>query len=129
MDINGWNENKCEYRITGNIGGIGKDIREVFNVKISDEKIEKIKPVIECNFTKDQLNLIVDAIIARNARNAQQIRDMLANPEEKYVSSKSNQGLTKEEEKLLMMLMEGKACSIPNKDELMQQFTEMSETL
>jgi len=125
IDINGWNaDNKCEYRMTGNIGGIGKDIREVYDVKIADTQIEKIQPKIECNFSKEQLNIIVDAVIARNAKNAEYLQEMLKNPNEKYVSSKKST-MTKEEEKLLAMLLEGKACSIPNKDELMNQFSEL----
>ncbi len=43
IDVNGWVDNKCSYYMTGNIGGIGKDIREVFNVKATDETIAAIK--------------------------------------------------------------------------------------
>lgn len=123
LDINGWTDNKCSYKLTGNIGGIGKDIREVFEVKIADEAIAKIQPVIECNFSKDQLNILVDAIIARNEQNMTQISQMLENPEKKYDATKKK--LTPEEEALIKMLAEGNACTIPNMQELMQQFTEL----
>lgn len=66
--MNGWVDNKCSLEMTGKISGIGKDIRDVFEVKISDDAIAKIEPFVKCNFTKDQMNIIVDAIIARNQK-------------------------------------------------------------
>ena len=70
VDINGWVNNKCSYYMTGNIGGLGKDIREVFNINqsVTDEQIAKFKPVIECNFSKDELNTMVDAFVARSKK-------------------------------------------------------------
>lgn len=122
IDMNGWVDNKCSFEMTGKISGIGKDIRDVFDVKISDEAIAKIEPIVKCNFTKDQMNLIVDAIVARNEKNETQIRQMLENPNKKY---KEDSKLTKEEEALVAMLMSGGACTIPNQDELMKNFTEI----
>ena len=68
-DINGWVNNKCEIKVTGNVISVGKDIREVFEVKAPDEKIAAIKPVVECNFTKEQLKIATEAIAASNAQN------------------------------------------------------------
>lgn len=121
LDINGWVKDKCAYNLTGNMSGIGKDIREVFNVNVSDEEIAKIKPVIKCNFTKEQLNILVDAIIARNERNETQIAQMLKHPDKKI--DESNVKLTPEEEKLVQLLVSGTACTIPNSQELMEQFS------
>ena len=123
IDINGWTDNKCGYKLSANVGGLGKDLREVFEVKVSDEAIAKIQPVVECNFTKEQLNILVDAIIARQEQNMTQISQMLENPEKKYDVSKKK--LTKEEEALIKMLSEGKACTVPNMQELMEQFTQI----
>ena len=123
LDINGWTDNKCGYQITGNVGGLGKDIREVFEVKVSDESIAKIQPLIECNFTKDQLNTLVDAILARQEQNMTQISQMLENPDKKYDYSKKK--LTPEEEALIQMLASGNVCTVPNMQEVMQQFTEI----
>lgn len=126
IDINGWQNNKCAYRMSANLDGIGKDIREVYNVKVTDEQLEKIKPVVECNFTKEQLNLTVDAIIARNQRSSEQLRQMLKNPDQKYTkSAKSTTNLTKEEEQLIMLLMTSNVCTVPNKEELTNQITEI----
>ncbi len=123
LDINGWVDNKCAYYITGNIGGLGKDIREIFEVNVSDEAIAKIQPIVECKFSKEQLNILVDAIIARNEQNMTQISQMLENPEKKYDIQKKK--LTKEEEALIQMLAEGKACTVPNMQDLMQQITQI----
>lgn len=124
VDINGWVNNKCSYYMTGNIGGLGKDIREVFNINqsVTDEQIAKFKPVIECNFSKDELNTVVDAFIARNERNTIQIAQMLEKPNKKY--NDSIQKLTPEEEKFVQMITTGNVCKIPNSSELMEQFSQ-----
>ncbi len=129
IDINGWNNDKCEYRLGVNLDSLGKDIREVYDVKVTDEQLGKLKPVLECNFTKEQLNLMVDAIIARNRLKEEQLKEMLANPNEKYVNNKKYSKMTPEEEKLVAVLMGGNVCTVPNKDELMNQFTEIMSTI
>lgn len=124
VDINGWVNNKCSYYMTGNIGGLGKDIREVFNINqsVTDEQIAKFKPVIECNFSKDELNTVVDAFVARSERHTTQIAQMLEKPNKKY--NDSLQKLTPEEEKLVQMITTGNVCKIPNSAELMEQFSQ-----
>lgn len=124
VDINGWVNNKCSYYMTGNIGGLGKDIREVFNINqsVTDEQIAKFKPVIECNFSKAELNTMVDALVARRERNTTQIAQMLEKPNKKY--NDSIQKLTPEEEKLVQMITTGNVCKIPNSSELMEQFSQ-----
>lgn len=124
VDINGWVNNKCSYYMTGNIGGLGKDIREVFNINqsITDEQIAKFKPVIECNFSKTELNTMVDAFVARSERNTTQIAQMLEKPNKKY--NDSIQKLTPEEEKFVQMITTGNVCKIPNSSELMEQFSQ-----
>lgn len=124
VDINGWVNNKCSYYMTGNIGGLGKDIREVFNINqsVTDEQIAKFKPVIECNFSKDELNTMVDALVARRERYTTQIAQMLEKPNKKY--NDSLQKLTPEEEKLVQMITTGNVCKIPNSSELMEQFSQ-----
>lgn len=124
VDINGWVNNKCSYYMTGNIGGLGKDIREVFNINqsITDEQIAKFKPIIECNFSKTELNTMVDAFVARSERNTTQIAQMIEKPNKKY--NDSIQKLTPEEEKLVQMITTGNVCKIPNSSELMEQFSQ-----
>lgn len=124
VDINGWVNNKCSYYMTGNIGGLGKDIREVFNINqsVTDEQIAKFKPIIECNFSKAELNTVVDAFVARNERNTIQIAQMLEKPNKKY--NDSIQKLTPEEEKFVQMITTGNVCKIPNSTELMEQFSQ-----
>lgn len=127
FDIDGWKDNKCSYFITGNIDSIGKDIREIFEVKVSDEKIAKIAPQIQCNFTQDELNILVDGIISKTER---EIVESVLKPTDKYQEEKP-QKLTPEEEKMIKMLSNGKTCTIPNIEELIKQFSELTtpETL
>lgn len=124
IDINGWVNNKCNYALTGKIGGLGKDIREVFEINIKDEMLSKFEPKIECNFTKNDLNTIVAAIMARNEKNEVLVSQMLESPEKKYTKSKKTD-ITPEEEQLISLLTGGQACQILNKDDLIKSFTEL----
>lgn len=127
IDVNGWQDNKCGYMITGKIGGIGKDIREIFDIKISDEDIAKFEPIIKCDFTKDQLNILVDAVIANYNKKANIMSELLQDPTEKYSAITDKNKLTPEEEKLIKMIADGKACSIPNMNDLIQGFGATSQ--
>ncbi len=123
IDINGWVENKCQYHLSGKISGIGKDIREVFEVKVTDEDISKIEPIINCGFTQEQLNIIVDAIIAHYEKNETFVSKMLQTPNAAALAG--DKKLTPEEEKLVAMLIGGNVCTIPNQEELMQNFAKI----
>lgn len=124
IDINGWTENKCGYYMTGKISSIGPDIREVFDIKISDEDIAKFAPIIKCDFTQDQLNILVDAVISNYNKKADIMTRMLQDPTDKYNEKLQNK-LTPEEEKLVAMLAGGTACSIPNLNELIKQIPDI----
>ena len=129
LDITGWNADKCSYNFTGKFDSLGKDIRDVFEIPISDEVISKFEPIIKCDFTKEELNILVDAIIARNKRNQDQINRILKNPDDLYSIAMKKEKLTPEEEKLIKVLVGGKACTIPNQQELMKTFTDMTNSL
>ena len=127
IDVNGWVDNKCAYSMTGNVGGIGKDIREVFGIKVSDEAIAKIEPVINCNFSKEELNVLVDGFISMQQRKEEQLQKMLSS-EEKYINAltrkKAVTKLSPAEEKMIGVIAGG-ACTIPNQEELMKNFTDV----
>jgi hypothetical protein len=125
IDINGWINNKCEYKISGQIKSIGKDIREVYEVKISDEQIAKFQPVVECHFDKSQLEVFVDGLFSKPGGEKSTISKMLESPEKKF--NKNTTKLTPEEEKLAMMIMTENVCQVPNKEELMKQFEELAQ--
>lgn len=123
ININGWVDNKCKYELSGKVGGLGKDIREVFELNIPDETISKFEPKIECNFTQNDLNIIVAAILARNERNEVLVSQMLESPEKKLTQKKPE--LSTEEEQLVSLLVSGQACKVLNKEELMNNFSEL----
>jgi len=124
IDINGWVNDKCHYALSGKIGGLGKDIKEVFEINLADETLSKFEPKIECNFTQNDLNTIVAAIIARNEKNEVLVSQMLESPEKKYTRNKKTE-MTPEEEQFIALLAGGQACKILNKDELMKSFSEL----
>ena len=127
IDVNGWVDNKCAYSLTGNVGGLGNDIREVFGLKVSDEAIAKIEPVINCNFSKDELNVLIDGFVAMQERKEAQVQKILSSGEvniSTLAQKKEFSKLSPAEEKMIAMLAGG-ACTIPNQDELMQNFTDL----
>ncbi len=117
-DINGWVDNKCAYSVSGKIHSLGKDIREVYGVKATDEDLAKIEPAIKCNFSQDELNTLVDGLIAASKRNQEKIIDV----SDKSGSSKYN-SLSPEEQKLVQMLIAGNVCTIPNLNEIIEQYS------
>lgn len=123
IDVNGWVDNKCSYYATGNIGGIGKDIREVFNVNIKDETIAAIKPELKCDFTQTQLNTLVDGFIAAQERKMAEATEASLSAEKSLAYKKTK--LSPAEEKLVAMFMTENVCTVPNKDELMEQFNKL----
>lgn len=126
IDINGWINNKCEYKLSGQIKSIGKDIREVYEIKISDEQIAKFQPVVECHFDKTQLGIFVDGLLSKSSESKSTISKMLESPEKKL--SKSSTKLTPEEERLATMIMTENVCQVPNKEELMKQLEELMKS-
>ena len=125
IDINGWVDKKCNYKLSGKIGGLGKDIKEVFEINLADEMLSKFEPKIECNFSQQDLDKIVAAIMARSEQNEVLVSQMLESPEKKYTSKKE---ITPEEEQLIALFTGGQACQILNKDELMKSFTDIMNT-
>ena len=113
IDINGWIDNKCEYKASANIPSLGDDIRQVYGLKISDEQLSKIKPVGQCQFNQDQLNIAVDALLSA--------------PKESSKLSKTNKNREKtpEEEKFMAMLTTEKVCKFLNKEEVLNQIQEI----
>lgn len=120
IDINGWKDNKCSYYMTGGISALGNDIREVFKITASDELIAKIKPIVQCNFTQEQLNLMVDTAVEAQEKKLSENSSLTNNK-----NSKEKQKLTPTEEKLVEMFMSNNVCTVPNQAELMQNLSEL----
>lgn len=114
IDINGWKEGKCEYRATANVPAIGDDIRETFGLTVTDEQFAKLKPVGECHFDQEQLNVAIDALLSEPKNTVKG---------DKKIGKKRE--TTPEEEKFMMMVMTQNVCQFTNKDEVLQQFNEM----
>ena len=96
-------------------------------MKVSDEAIAKIEPVINCNFSKDELNVLIDGFVAMQERKEAQVQKILSSGEvniSTLAQKKEFSKLSPAEEKMIAMLAGG-ACTIPNQDELMQNFTDL----
>lgn len=122
FDIDGWQENKCYYNITGNLNRLGKDIREVFNINLPDEKISQIKPQIQCKFTQENLNTLVDWFIEKNDPNDEvSVRNIL-----KLNLKANNKKNTKiSDEEIIQLVSNPQVCTILNKEELIRQMTDI----
>ena len=121
FDVNGWVDNKCSYYMTGNIGGLGKDIRDIFKINATDEDIAKIKPIVQCNFNQEELDILIDGFVAAQER---KIEEKLS-PASAEVSVSSKKKLSPAEEKMMEMLMSGQACTVLNQEQLMQDFSKL----
>lgn len=114
IDINGWKNNKCEYRAEANVPAIGDDIRESFGLTVTDEEFAQIKPVGECHFNQEQLNIAIDALVSEPKNQGQS---------HKKLSKKRE--TTPEEAKFMQMIMTQQVCQFTNKDEVLKQFDEL----
>ena len=68
------------------------------------------------------MNTIVAALLARQEQNEVLVSQLLESPEKKYTAKKQ---ITPEEEQLMALFTNGQACKILNKDELMNNFSEL----
>lgn len=125
IKIDGWVDEKCTYHISGKVNKIGDEIRNSFGLTVSDDVVAKFEPKVQCGFDKDQLNILVDAVIEEDKRSTEQINSLLKNPEEALMHSA--QELTPQEQKLVDMIVEQNVCTIVNQDELMKLFAEFHE--
>ena len=129
-DINGWIDGKCEYKLSGNIPSIGKDIREVFEIKATDEQIASIQPVFECRFTKPQLELFLatmsESAATRATEKIKSSKSMKNSTNTINEQHKSPQKLTPQEEKLAMMFMTENVCTFSNKEETLKKIEQIT---
>lgn len=124
FNIDGWQDNKCYYNITGNVNGIGKDIREVFKINdsITDENIAKIKPQIQCKFTQENLNTLVNWFTEKSVSNDKDSIASLMKKPFKDVQNKKNQ-ITDEE--IIQLISNPQVCTILNREELINEVTKI----
>ncbi len=126
IKIDGWTDGKCTYHMSGKVNSLGKEIRETFGLTIPDKTIAQFEPKVMCGFDKDQLGVLVDAIVEEDKRNIAQLNGMLKNPDPEFLMQ-SSQDLTPQEQKLVDMIVEQNVCTIVNQDELIKLFTELNE--
>ena len=124
INIKGWKNEKCEYHMSAKVNSLSEDFRKSFGITVEDKKISKIEPKVECGFTKEQLNLLVDAVIEEDKRNVEQVNKLLKDPNAALELNNSNE-LTPSEKQLMDMLSQGEVCTIVNMDELIKQFSEL----
>lgn len=120
FNINGWVNDKCSYDMNGRISALGKDIRDVFQFTVSDETLAKFEPKIKCDFTQEQLNILVDGVKAMESstKTSEDLKDATSPAKVR----------SPEEEKMIQLLVSGNACVITNQEELMQTLSEIMGT-
>jgi hypothetical protein len=117
IDINGWVADKCEYFFSAKLEGLGKDIRDVYDVKVSDSQISQIEPKIKCGFSKEQLNAMVDYMLAESQKT-----------EANTIKVSKKEGLTPEQRNLIALFMDKNACTVLNLDTLQSQLIELMQS-
>lgn len=123
-DINGWIDNKCSYEMSFKVGGLGKDINDVYGLNIKDEDISKIEPKVVCNFSQEELNTLIDGVAA-SMRRAEEVKTLEVSDKTAATSEKTQ--LSQEEKKALGMLIGSGACTAPDMSAIMTQYTELAK--
>jgi len=121
--IGGWIENKCVFNFSGKIKKLGDSFRKAFPVAIQDSTISKIEPKVQCEFNKDQLEILIAAIVEEDKRTVEKVNQILKDPQAPY-PPRSNE-LTPNEVLLVNMISQQNVCKILNMDDLMTQFDEL----
>ncbi len=121
-DINGWIDNKCSYEMSFKVGGLGKDINDVYGLNIKDEDISKIEPKVVCNFSQEELNTLVDAVLA-SLKRAEETKSIEVSDKSAATSSKSQ--LSQEEKTAIGMLIGSGACTAPDMSAIITQYSEL----
>ncbi|MGN0031213.1 MAG: hypothetical protein ACI37Q_04585 [Candidatus Gastranaerophilaceae bacterium] len=122
FDVNGWTDNKCAYDISAKFNGVGKDINEVYGLNITDEAISKIEPRITCNFTQDELNVLVDAF-SEAIKKAETQGDKSKDKDK----SDAKTSLSPLEQKAIGILAGSGACQMPDMATIMMQYSELMQ--
>lgn len=121
-DINGWVDNKCSYEMSFKVSGVGKDINEIYGLNIKDEDISKIEPKVTCNFSQEELNILVDAVAASMKR-VDDVKTLEVSDKSAANSAKTQ--LSPEEKKAFGMLIGSGACTTPDMSAIMTQYSEL----
>ncbi len=121
-DVNGWIDNKCSYEMSFKVGGLGKDINDVYGLNIKDEDISKIEPKVVCNFSQEELNTLVDAVLA-SIKRAEETKSIEVSDKTDTKSSQSQ--LLPEEKKAIGMLIGSGACTAPDMSSIITQYSEL----
>lgn len=111
VSINGWKNNKCYLNFISDTKGIASSFENIYGVSASQADIYAFAPKVQCAFTKQQLEYVGDSILEENAR--KNGGKMLKNPSDISLGK-----LSSSDTKLLDVIMNDKACTILNANDL-----------
>lgn len=111
---------KCSYALSGKINSISESTRDEYNIYIPNSEISEIEPKIKCDFTQEQLALLIDTIADKSGdftTGGASIKNAIYKQKSKQLSTN--------DEKVISMFEKGNVCSITNKEELIQQISKL----
>lgn len=113
VSIGGWVNNKCRLDFISDAKGIASSFEQIYGVSASQAQISTFAPKVRCNFTKQQLAYVGDSILQEEARKNGGDGRMLKNPNQISFS-----GFSASDARLMDVLMNDKACTILNANDL-----------
>ncbi len=113
VTIGGWINNKCRLDFISDTKGIASSFEQIYGVSASQAQISTFAPKVRCNFTKQQLAYVGDSILQEEARKNGGDGRMLKNP-----NQISFNGFSASDARLMDVLMNDRACTILNANDL-----------
>lgn len=113
VTIGGWINNKCRLDFVSDAQGIASSFEQIYGVSASQAQISTFAPKVRCNFTKQQLAYVGDSILQEEARKNGGNGRMLKNPNQISLG-----GFSDSDARLLDVLMNDRACTILNANDL-----------
>lgn len=115
INNSGWNNDRCEYKLSAKLLSLDEKARKTMNIGIPDDKILGVEPRISCSFSREQLVLLVDEL-AKMYNSNKMMHQAVYKP--------ASSDVTKFDEKLVRMFEHDKVCKLENKEDIMRIFAD-----
>ena len=113
LRILGWANDRCRMAFDANANGTSSSFSKMYGVNPSDAQVFAFAPKVRCEFSKQQLDYVGDAILQENERASGNV-NMLKDPNSINISP----NLSSSDMRLLDVIMNQGACTILNLPDL-----------
>ena len=120
LKSNGWVNQKCSYEFIANVNSISPELKQMFSINAQDSEISSVKPQVECNFNKKQLDIFVTELMTMADK-----LDSFSDKNMKDAVYKADKDLklnNKRNEKFISLMKDSNVCRLVNEQEVMDAF-------